>query len=215
MPSEGCGDDGKDKCHASDLEKAINAQKLAELEYDQTGKKQRRNSAIAKAILEDGSKLIVSALFEPVDWALTINDCVNGDCSLLAIGFMVLPGVNGRMGKYAGEYGDELVELVGKKGFDNFDQLKRYLGSAGDDMDWHHIVEQSQILKSGFDPRQIHNTGNIIAIDKATHVLVTNVYNSNVFGLGSGRVRDWLAGQSFETQYDYGLKVLRNLGVIP
>ncbi len=41
-------------------------------------------------------------------------------------------------------------------------------GSPGEGNDWHHIVEQSQITKSGFSPEQIHNTSNIIAVDHAT-----------------------------------------------
>jgi len=28
-------------------------------------------------------------------------------------------------------------------------------------------------------------------------------------------VRDWLAGQSFETQYEYGMGLLRRFGIIP
>jgi hypothetical protein len=217
-PTEGCGDDGKDKCHASDLEKSINAQKLAELEYDPTGNKQRRNSAIAKAILEDGSKLIVSALFEPADWALTINDCVNGDCSLLAIGLMIIPGLNGRMGRYADEIIDttKAVDKIADtgKGFDTFRDLKKFLGSPGDGNEWHHIVEQSQIKKSGFSTRQINNVDNALAVDKATHRKISGYYSSIDTMTGGKRVRDWLAGQSFEFQYDFGIDILKRYGVI-
>jgi RHS repeat-associated protein len=100
-PIEGCGEDGTRACHASDLEKALNAQKLKELDYDPTGQKQKRNQEIAEAILYDGTEFIASVLFEPADWAITINDCANGNCSFLALGFMVLPSVSGRMGRYA------------------------------------------------------------------------------------------------------------------
>lgn len=101
------------------------------------------------------------------------------------------------------------------QGFSSFRALKKFLGDPGDGMEWHHIVEQNQITKSGFPVEQVQNTNNIIAVDETTHDLITAVYNSNVFGPGSGRVRDWLVGQSFEAQYEYGLQVLRNLGVIP
>ena len=52
------------------------------------------------------------------------------------------------------------------KGFDSFTTLKKYLGSAGENMRWHHIVEQSQIKSSraGFAPEQIHNVGDVIAL---------------------------------------------------
>jgi hypothetical protein len=89
------------------------------------------------------------------------------------------------------------------------------LGSPGEGNAWHHIVEQSQIKKSGFDPTQIHNTNNLIAVDKATHAKISGYYNTSTFQFTNGlKVRDWLAGQSFEAQYEFGLKVLRDFGVI-
>ena len=36
------------------------------------------------------------------------------------------------------------------KGFETFNDLKKYLGSPGEGNQWHQIVEQSQIKKSGF-----------------------------------------------------------------
>ena len=46
------------------------------------------------------------------------------------------------------------------KGFKSFNAAKKYLGSPGKNKHWHHIGEQSQIKKSGFDLTQIHNTDN-------------------------------------------------------
>jgi hypothetical protein len=207
---EGCGDDGKSACHASDLEIALNEQKLAELEYDPSGQKQEQNAEAAEAIIYGGTELLSSVLFEPTDWAYSAYHCANGDCSP-----WMLLGMAPLIPSSVGKYGDELIALVGRKGFDTFNQLKKYLGPAGDGMEWHHIVEQGQIIKSGFSPRTIHNTGNVIAVEEGTHDLISAVYNTNVTGPGSGRVRDWLAGQSFEAQYEFGLQVLRNLGVIP
>jgi hypothetical protein len=106
MPVAGCGDEGKNACVASDLEKAINAQKLAGLEYDRTGKKQRRNSAIAKAILEDGTEFFASVLFEPADWGYTAYHCATGDCSpLMLLG--LLPIIPASLGSR----GDDVVDL--------------------------------------------------------------------------------------------------------
>jgi len=39
MPTQGCGDEGKDACHASDLEKSINARKLATIEKESQNRK--------------------------------------------------------------------------------------------------------------------------------------------------------------------------------
>lgn len=55
--------------------------------------------------------------------------------------------------------------MTPNQGYSSFKGLKKNIGSAGDGNDWHHIVEQSQIKKSGFSPEQIHNTNNIIAVD--------------------------------------------------
>ena len=101
------------------------------------------------------------------------------------------------------------------QGFNTFNDAKKALGSAGEGKQWHHIVEQSQIQKSGFDPTQIHNTNNLIAIDKATHAKISGYYNTKSFDFTGGMsVRDWLAGQSYQTQYDFGMNVLNKFGVI-
>ena len=94
------------------------------------------------------------------------------------------------------------------QGYDTFKQLKNALGSPGDNNEWHHIVEQSQIAKSGFTPQQIHNTNNIIAINKNTHRSISGYYTSKQPFTNGLRVRDWLAGQSYEAQYKFGLKVI-------
>lgn len=100
-------------------------------------------------------------------------------------------------------------------GFNTFDALKKHLGSPGEGNHWHHIVEQSQIKKSGFSATEINNTGNVIAVDAATHAKITGYYNTTTFDFTGGlSVRNWLAGQSFEMQYEFGMKVLKQYGVI-
>ena len=61
----------------------------------------------------------------------------------------------------------------------------------------------------------IHNTENIISISRETHIKITAYYNSIDSRLSTVmRVRDYLATKSFIEQYEYGLKVLRDYGVI-
>jgi len=100
------------------------------------------------------------------------------------------------------------------RGFNSFYQFKYVIGKAGEGKEWHHIVEQNQIQKSGFSPQQIHNTNNLIAIDKATHVKITGYFNSSPKYANGMRVRDWLAGKSFQEQFDYGLQILRRFGTV-
>ena len=89
---DGCQTEG---CNLTSLQKAINAQKLARLEYDPTGLKQAQNTKIAETILYDGTELIVTLLFEPADWAATAYHCANGDCSpLMLLGLLPLISSN-------------------------------------------------------------------------------------------------------------------------
>ena len=97
------------------------------------------------------------------------------------------------------------------EGYDSFKAFKKANGPAGPGKEWHHIVEQSQIEKSGFSPKRIHNMNNMVAIDKEVHRKISNFYTSNYLETGM-RTRNWLAGQSFETQYKFGLEVLRRFG---
>jgi len=99
------------------------------------------------------------------------------------------------------------------EGFDSFNKLKKSLGFAGEGNEWHHIVEQSQIKKSGFAPEIIHNPENALAVDKDVHRKISGYYDSIDPQYSEKlRVRDWLAGQSYEFQYKFGLSVLKKYG---
>ncbi len=99
-------------------------------------------------------------------------------------------------------------------GFETFSQLKKYLGSPGVGYHWHHVVEQCQITKSGFAENMIHSTYNVYAVSADIHSKITGYYGSVQDFTNGLKVRDWLAGQSFETQYNFGINVLKAFGVI-
>ena len=95
----------------------------------------------------------------------------------------------------------------------SFNALKRSLGSAGRGKQWHHIVEQCQIGKSGFSKYWIQNSNNVINISNSVHAPIS-AYYSGIQSFTNGMTfRNWLAGQSFIVQYEWGIKVLRMLGV--
>ena len=99
------------------------------------------------------------------------------------------------------------------KGFKNFRALKKYLGSPGEGNEWHHIVEQCQIKRSGFDAETIQNVNNVINISKEVHRKISAYYSSIDPSISSTmRVRDWLAGKSYEFQFQFGLQVLKRFG---
>ena len=95
------------------------------------------------------------------------------------------------------------------KGFDTYRQLKNEIGSPGAGNEWHHIVEQSQISKSGFSPQMIQNTNNIMSISKTTHRAISGYYSSVQPFTNGMTVRNWLAGQSFNAQYEFGINVIK------
>jgi hypothetical protein len=112
---------------------------------------------------------------------------------------------------------EEYIEWLtggGGASFATFDKLKSFLGSPGWGKQWHHIVEQCQRAKSGFSNSWIQNSNNVINISKSVHQKISAHYSSKIPGLTGGKtVRDWLAGQSFQKQYEYGVKILRKFGV--
>lgn len=97
-----------------------------------------------------------------------------------------------------------------------FAQAKRELGPAGPGNVYDHVVEQSQITRSGFSPSQIHGAGNLNPVSAQVNQLKANWYSRSLNGPGSGTIRDWLSGQSFEDQLEYGQmvtqEILRSLG---
>jgi len=101
------------------------------------------------------------------------------------------------------------------KGFQTFSQAKSYLGAAAPGHHWHHVVEQSQIVKSGFDRLIIHNTHNLVQLPTAVHHKITGFYASKAIGVvdtGGLKFRDWLVGQSFEVQYEWGIFLINYFG---
>ena len=94
------------------------------------------------------------------------------------------------------------------RGFSSFRTLKSFLGSAGEGKEWHHVVEQNQIHNSGFGVTEVQNTSNVVAIDASTHRQISALYSSIQPYTGGLTVRTWLAGQSFEFQYQFGMDQL-------
>lgn len=110
----------------------------------------------------------------------------------------------------AGKSADEVVECTK---FRNFRALKKYLGDPGLDnlgrkQEWHHIVEQCQAkaTRSGFDVSDINQVSNIRATPKDVHKEISNYYSGKDAFTNGKSVRDWLIGQSFEYQYEFGLE---------
>jgi hypothetical protein len=104
--------------------------------------------------------------------------------------------------------------VVHNCGFSSFGRAKTALGPTGRGYVYDHIVEQSQITLSGFEPQLIHSAANLRRVPAEINNLKAAIYNSIRPDLTAGsslRVRNWLAGQPFEAQRNFGLSILREL----
>ena len=99
--------------------------------------------------------------------------------------------------------------------YSSYYKFKKNYGSAGEGYEWHHIVEQNQIKKSGIDVVLVQNGNNIIPLDAPTHRLVSGYYSRIVPGTNTS-FRDWIASKNFtyEEQEKIGEYVLEMFGVI-
>jgi len=104
--------------------------------------------------------------------------------------------------------------VVHNCGWTSFARAKTVLGPTGKGYVYDHVVEQSQILKSRFDPQIIHSAANLRRVPSSVNNAKAAIYNSYdelLTGVPKLRVRDWLTGQPFDVQYAYGQQVLRRL----
>lgn len=97
------------------------------------------------------------------------------------------------------------------QGFKSFDAFKRAFGAAGKNQHWHHIVEQTPGNIERFGAEAIQNTNNLVRVNASIHVGKGSIsaYYSSIQPFTNGQtVRQWLSGQSFAQQTQFGLKVL-------
>jgi hypothetical protein len=101
-----------------------------------------------------------------------------------------------------------------KKGEDDITiDLEKIFESAGPGNDWDHNVEQT-MNRGKFPPQQIHSTENIIRLPKLFHEAKSGLYSSIQNYSKPYTVRQWLNSQTFEEQYDFGIGVYTNLGIL-
>ena len=96
----------------------------------------------------------------------------------------------------------------GIKAFDSFGRFKSEMGRAGDDMDWHHIVEHTGSNVATFGARAIHNTHNLVRLARGVHRKISAYYSSKQAFTNGMTVRAWLRGQSYEAQMEFGKQTM-------
>ena len=101
-------------------------------------------------------------------------------------------------------------------GFSSFNKLKNEVTTeAGYHL--HHIVEQTPSNLSKFGSEAIHNTANVVPVAADIHVgkgSISAYYSSKQPFTEGLTVRKWLAPQSFDAQYNFGMQVLKDYGLV-
>ncbi|WP_199724155.1 hypothetical protein [Corallococcus sp. AB011P] len=129
---------------------------------------------------------------------------------------IILQKVGDASGSGGGNGGGEqgAAPSNGPKGYSSFKSFKRAMGPAGQGKEWHHIVEQTDRNAARFGPQALHNTENVIPLDKALHSEVSGLYSSiryRITGSETMTIRQWLSTQSFEAQRAFGLRAMENV----
>jgi hypothetical protein len=102
----------------------------------------------------------------------------------------------------------------GHRAWGSFGGFKSAMGKAGPGKEWHHIVEQTKGNVRRFGGEALHNTENVVALDKMLHDKVSAFYSRNRFFITRSTkltVRQWLSTQSYEAQREFGLLAIENI----
>lgn len=79
-------------------------------------------------------------------------------------------------------------------------------------------MEQTPGNVAKFGNQAIHNTENLMKLEHGAgsiHSKVSGYYSSKQPFTGGQTVRQWIGQKSFQEQYDYGLKILKQFGWTP
>ena len=139
-------------------------------------------------------------------------ECFDGEADLLDDDKELTGGKTGNgSGGNGNQQGAGRTSPGGSSGLSNSSSHKiegnNYAGNSGK-TEVHHVVEQCQTGKSGFSKDQIRAQSNTVVLDYNLHRQISGYYSSKPQWLNGLRVRDYLAGQSFEAQTAFGWRVI-------
>lgn len=185
----------------------------------------------------DGTKTAVQTYKETgkVDWAATgISTGIGAAIGLVStytgyiIGSALKPETNNSNSDNVKKY-DSYSEFTKENGSANNSNVKYGNAGAKGTYEWHHIVEQNQVGNNGITAQNVYSTQNTISLGYDTHRQISKIYSTNVGNLNNYEikglkelfinaqegqtVRNYLSTLPFEEQYEFGIKILRLLGV--
>ena len=115
---------------------------------------------------------------------------------------------------------EDLLATKDERSFSSFEDFKKVdligkvYGSAGDGMDYHHIVEQAAVGDE-IPAAEVQATGNIVKIPRVFHERINSICATpQVIDGEMIAPRAFLKGKSFQERYDFGIRILKEVGVI-
>jgi hypothetical protein len=90
-------------------------------------------------------------------------------------------------------------------------EVEKFYGPAGDGWEYHHIVEQNQ--EGTIPASEINSTRNVIRIPKLLHEEI-NYQFAQKDEAAKLSLREVLRGKSFDAQWEAGVTVLQDVGVV-
>jgi hypothetical protein len=130
----------------------------------------------------------------------------------LLAGILLPGGGYGTAGKVLVRRGTEMVDAA-EAGFHSFSAFKRAFGAAGEDMEWHDIVEQTAGNVGRFGAEAIHNAQDVIRLPTEIHREINAYYSSKQAFTKGLTVREWLRTQSLEEQLRRGRELLEQYAI--
>jgi RHS repeat-associated protein len=130
----------------------------------------------------------------------------------LLAGILLPGGGYGTAGRAIVRRGADIVDAT-ETGFHSFSAFKRAFGAAGENMEWHHVVEQTAGNVGRFGAEAIHNAQNVIRLPTEVHRKISAYYSSKQQFTKGLTVRDWLRTQSLEEQRRFGRELLEQYGI--
>jgi hypothetical protein len=124
------------------------------------------------------------------------------------------PGAVAMAARGTGSGASAKTRPSGYRAWGSFSGFKKAMGPAGKNKEWHHIVEQTPGNVKRFGPQSLHNTENVIPLDKDPHTKVSAIYSSVRYDITQSltqTVRQWLSTQSYEAQREFGLLAIENV----
>lgn len=99
--------------------------------------------------------------------------------------------------------------VVPSQGYSSFGAFKRALGPAGPGRQWHHVVEQTPGNVSRFGTQNVHNTRNLVPLERSVHRRISAFYSSKQPFSGGLTVRAWLRQQPLNAQRRFGERIMQ------